>query len=221
MIKLTLIVIALLTCCLQEALAADKKLSRTPAETKSIYTMNIARYTTWPALSDDKPATANNTSKPFVIGIIGRDPNKVAEPFKQELANGSGMLIKERSVEIIDLPKLGTRQMESQVIAMLEKCNLIFFSEDSESEWRELRALLKYRPIMTVSEITGFARQGGIVEYEYDEDAQRMYMIFNMQAIKDAGLAVSSTLLRLKVTKPLRMPPTGPGPVNAQPESRP
>ena len=221
MTRLTLIVAALLTCYLQEALAADKKLSRTPAETKSIYTLHIARYTTWPGPNNDEPATANSSSKPFIIGIVGEDPNNVAEPFKQRVANGSGMLIKERSVEIIDLPELGTHQMESQVIDTLEKCSLIFFSEDSESEWHELRALLKHRPIMTVSELTGFAKQGGIVEYEYDEDAQRMYMIFNMQAIKDAGLAVSSVLLSLNMIKTLGMSTTRSGAVNAQPESRP
>jgi hypothetical protein len=165
--------------------------------------MYIAEYTKWPDAADEKKPPQSNADEPFVIGIVGNDPNNIAEPFKQKIESISGMVINERSVELIDLPELGTRQMESQVVEALENCNLLFFSEDSEAEWYELRALLKNLPIMTVSELEGFASQGGIVEYEYDEAAQRMYMIFNMQAIKDSGLVVSATLLNLKVVKPL------------------
>ena len=183
--------------------AADRKIEKTPAEIKSIYTMYIAEYTKWPDAADEKKPAQRDADKPFVIGIVGNDPNNIAEPFKQKIASISGMAINERNVELIDLPELGTRQMETQVIEALENCNLLFFSEDSEAEWYELRALLRNRPIMTVSELDGFASQGGIVEYEYDEAAQRMYMIFNMQAIKDSGLVVSDTLLNLKVVKTL------------------
>ena len=87
--------------------------------------------------------------------------------------------------------------------AALDECDLLFFSIDSHDIWAKLKPVLLNRPIMTVSEIPGFAQQGGIVEYEFDRSAQKMFMIFNMQAMRDAGLVINARLLALDISKPL------------------
>ena len=101
------------------------------------------------------------------------------------------------------MPSIGAFENDQHVSSVLGDCSVLFFSEDSQTEWAKLQPLLMGRPIMTIGELQGFALQGGMVEYQYDQAAQRMYMVFNMLALKEADLVVSAKLLGLKISRPI------------------
>jgi hypothetical protein len=187
-------------------------MERTPSEVKSLYVKYVAQYTTWP---DDISEVGNSEMgngvglrEPLVIGLVGPDPNGVIELIRGVVQSDDGMAIKQRPVTLIDFPSLTANAQRRAVVAALDKCHLLFFSEDSESDWSELKPMLQGRAIMTMSELPGFAVQGGVVEFEYDQSAQRMYMIVNIQALQDAGIVMSANLLKLKkIIKPLNNKP--------------
>jgi hypothetical protein len=53
------------------------------------------------------------------------------------------------------------------------------------------------KPILTVSELPGFAESGGMIElYQMDD---RIRFKVNLQSIREAGLELSSSLLKLAV----------------------
>jgi hypothetical protein len=191
--------------CLYASGAMAQQLLRTEAQTKALYTKSIAEYTTWPTPADQ--GTAENGTEveptPFVIGIVGDDPNKVIEPIRTSINSPKGLSIGGRTVRLLMFPSVFANAKRSKVQAALDECHLLFFSTDSQDAWQKLKPMLLNRPIMTVGEIQGFARQGGIVEYEFDRSAKKMYMIFNLQAMKDAGLVINARLLDLDISKPL------------------
>ena len=53
-------------------------------------------------------------------------------------------------------------------------------------------------PIVTVSEFEDFASKGGVIEYFIDVNEGKVRMIVNMDAMKRAGVVLSSRILRLK-----------------------
>ena len=177
-----------------------QELASTPTEIKAVYTASIAQFSTWPVAEGADPPTE---SEKFVIGVVGDDPNDVMDPLLERIKSKKGLKIHGRPVEVVDLPAIGAFESDQHVSAVLGDCSLLFFSEDSQTEWAKLQPLLKGRPIMTVGELQGFALQGGMVEYQYDQAAQRMYMVFNMQALKEANLVVSSKLLGLTISRPI------------------
>lgn len=182
--------------CMSGAAVFAEELVRTPAQTKAVYTAYLADYSTWP------DAAAGSSEGNFVIGVVGRDPNDVMDPILERISSAKGMILKERPVVVVNVA-VGELTGEQQLSAVLGDCHMLFFSADSHAEWLRLKPLLDGRPIMTVSEMPGFARQGGMVEYEYDPGAQKMYMIFNMRALKEADLLVSARLLSLKISRPI------------------
>ncbi len=184
--------------------AYAQSLERTATETKAVYMKYIAQYTTWPDTGASSAPDAGG-NKPMMIGVVGPDPNGVIEVIRARVMSDKGMTIQRRSVVLMDFPSLTANAERRSVMEALDKFDLLFFSADSQSDWVKLKPMLQNRPIMTVSELPGFAVQGGIIEYDYDQKARRMYMIVNMQALQDAGVVLSASLLDLKIIKPLNL----------------
>jgi hypothetical protein len=87
-----------------------------------------------------------------------------------------------------DVPRL-TRE--------LQKCEVLFLSEDAFVQWSELKPMVEAQPILTVGESDGFARGGGVVEFYPDTKADRLFMKINLQALRRSGVALSATILSL------------------------
>ncbi|HEV8574245.1 MAG TPA: YfiR family protein [Dehalococcoidia bacterium] len=143
-------------------------------EVKAAYIYNFATFVEWPAAAFSQP------NSPIVIGIVGKDPfgatfDRVVE----------GKAINNRPLVVRRL-KWGPE---------VRQCHILFVSVSEKDKIGRLPELLKGAPVLTIGETTGFARNGGIINFFLDE--ARVRFEINPQAARQAGLSISSRLLSL------------------------
>ena len=156
---------------------------------KAAYLYNFAKFIQWPdtAFEDDKA--------PFVIGVLGDDP------FGRILDDTvKGKKIAERSVTI---RRFSWKEEEDRT--SLKDCHILFISGSEQNRRDEIFAALKGHPVLVVSDIHEFARDGGMVEFVLEEG--RIVFEITREALEKAELKVSSRLLKLaRIVEPRRRP---------------
>ena len=121
------------------------------------------------------------TNSPIVIGILGEKNlfgSSLNEVTKDESVHGHPIEIRLfRSIEQIDT------------------CHILFINPIPADSLPPIFEQLRGRPILTVSDIEDFAKKGGMIRFVTVQNKIRFRI--NVQAAKDAGLVLSSKLLRL------------------------
>lgn len=172
---LLLVFLAALVCPVQ--LRAENAMQR-EYEIKAAYIYNFINYIDWP--ENAFPASGGT----ITIGVVGQTP------FGAALAVLNGKQVKGRTValkQIID-PK------------DLDQCQIVFINSSEKAHLPELLEKLKDSRVLTVSEIDGFAEQGGIINFISEHNKVRFEI--NPDAARRLGLNISSELLKLaKVVK--------------------
>ena len=145
---------------------------------KAAYLYQFAKFVEWPAESFE------SDEAPLVIGVIGQDPF-------------GGVL--DRTVEA---KQIGGRPIEIQRFAggredagALEQCHGAFICESERRRPYYIHSVLNERSILLVSDIPGFARDGGMIGLVLEEG--RIAFEINRESLENAGLKVSSKLLKL------------------------
>lgn len=160
----------------------------TAADVMAAYLRYIAELTTWPRRA------AGSAAQPIRIGVIGADPNGVMDPMRARIESPGELEAQGRPLRLLDLnPRLDASDPET-----LASCDLLFFSEDAEQDWERIRPILDGLPIVTVSELDGFADQGGMVEYFVEHRSGKVRMKVNLTAMRAAGVTFSARFLALK-----------------------
>lgn len=162
------LILLLLSQQLQPAVApADSYASQ---DVKVAFIYNFAKFVNWPETDD---------TAPLVIGILGQDPF------------GPALLkIKNKTVH--------GKALEIRAVRTLEEardCQLLFICQSESNRLRRWLGNLKDQPILTVSDINGFAGQGGMLEL--GEIGQRIQFFVNLDRITAAQLHVDAQLLKL------------------------
>lgn len=139
---------------------------------KAAYLFNLARFVDWPSLPPDEMS----------ICVIG---NPALGAYLQEL---SGRTVKERVLHVA---------LNGDVIP--DRCQVLYISRTSD-QWPALAQQLKGSSVLTVSDLEGFARHGGIVGF-YREGG-KIRLEINTRAAEEANLKISSKLLELARTLP-------------------
>lgn len=142
-------------------------------EIKAAYLYNFINYIDWPA--DALPPLGGT----LTIGIVGENP------FGSAFDPLNGKKIKGRT--------LAVKQISSA--KDLESCQIIFICTSEKSRLAEIFGQLKEARVLTVSEIDGFASQGGIINFISEHNKVRFEI--NPDAAKRLGLTISSELLKL------------------------
>lgn len=142
-------------------------------QVKAVFLFNFALFTDWPATAFADAKT------PLVIGVAGDDP--FGEFLNQVVA---GEKAKGRPIEI----KRYGHASEAQ------GCHILFVSDSEKRRIDDDLAPLGTQPILTVSDISRFARRGGMVEFFTTRGRIRLRV--NLQNARAAGLTISSKLLR-------------------------
>ena len=164
------------------------------ADVMAAYLRYIAALSSWPAeatLGDD---TAPDVDRPILIGVVGGDPNGVMVPIRTRVDSEEGLLAQNRPIRIVDL-KFPAADGEDH--DLLASCAVLYLSEDAGGEWQRIQTVVDSRPIITVSELEGFAEQGGMVEFFIDRRSSKVRMKINLPAVQEAGITISARILSL------------------------
>jgi len=147
----------------------------------------FSQYIQWPKNSD-----VNDRSKPFVIGVIGKNPfGSILEAAYSREENK----IKDKKVEIRYILK-----MEE-----IESCHILFISKSVDMELEEILAITRGKPILTIGETKGYAEKGVLFNLYISRDEIRFEI--NALALRESRLIPSSQLLSVaKIVGPLEAP---------------
>lgn len=153
-------------------LRAESALQR-EYEIKAAYLYLFINYVGWTA--DQLPPAGG----PLTVGILGESPfGPALEPLK-------GKQIKGRTIAV---KQLGSAKD-------LEQCQIVFICTSEKSRLPEILGQLKDAHVLTVSDIEGFAEQGGIIKFISERNKVRFEI--NPEAARRTGLTISSELLKL------------------------
>jgi hypothetical protein len=145
----------------------------TEYDVKAAFLLNFVRFVDW---SD---RMRGDTDKELILGIAGEDR------FGNALNLIRGAKVKSRTLVIKNVVDSNS----------LINCDILFISSSEKDRLPTLMAALKDLPILTVSEIEGFAQRGGIINFIIVEKKIRFEI--NPDAAKQVGIHISSQLLQL------------------------
>lgn len=135
------------------------------------YLANFMMYVDWP-----KEYVTQN----FIVCVLGTNP------FGKEMDVLNGQVVKGRSIRVItDVP-----------LAQARYCNMVFVSRSESGRLSGALLNLRQSPILTVSDIDGFADKGGVIEMFSTSDGSIAFRV-SQKSAQDVGLQVSSNLMRL------------------------
>lgn len=141
---------------------------------KAVFLFNFLQFVKWPPEAFPEPDT------PLRIGVLGEDP----------FGSALDEVVRDETVRDRPLVVQRSRRLED-----LQDCHLLFISRSESRRIEEILSQLRGRPVLTVSEIDGFARQGGVIAF-YPEGKKVRFEI-NADAGRHAELKLSSQLLSL------------------------
>ena len=141
---------------------------------KATYLFNFAQFVEWPA------AVFADATAPIVIGVLGDDE---FGPFLDQIVQGE---------KIKNRPLIVKR---SRTVAELKDCHILFISKSEESRLGAILASLESSNVLTVGEVEGFARRGGVINFFLDGEKLRFEI--NTDAADRCGLKIRSQLLSL------------------------
>jgi hypothetical protein len=147
---------------------------------KAAFLLNFVQFVKWPPVAFSTPGA------PFKIGILGDDPFGPAldETIRGETVSGHPLSV-----------------VRSRRLDDLRDCQMIFIARSEEGQLDQILEQLKGTPVLTVSELDGFANEGGDIDFYLSEDKVRFAI--NPQSARQNGLKISSQLLALaKIVQP-------------------
>lgn len=159
--------------CLVFALPAPaQKTTFDERDVKAVFLFNFVQFVDWPAAAFTSP------DSPVVIGVLGNDPfgrllDQVVE----------GEVVKGRQLSVERF-----RRVED-----IKVCHVLFISPSEAKSYEHILTVLSSRPLLTVGETADFTSRGMV---RFLAERNRVRLEVNMDAVKAAGLTISSNLLR-------------------------
>jgi hypothetical protein len=134
---------------------------------KAAFIYDMIKATQWPKARSDN----------LVICVLGRDP------FGAAWESIAGKPVNDRHLRITMLQ--GPKGFGG--------CDVLFVGTSERVRWPHIHADLASRPILTVSEMSGFSRDGGMVTLMNVDN--RLRFDVNLRAVRDAGLSINTDAL--------------------------
>jgi len=138
---------------------------------QAAYLYQFTRFVEWPAAE---------TASPLIVCVIGHDP------FGEAL----DLAVQDRRV--------GGRRVTVRRLPDAEgagACSLAFLPAGESARLPALQQAVRNQPVLLVSDIRDFARNGGMIGFF--RDADRLRFEVNPAAAEEAGLRISSRLLSI------------------------
>jgi hypothetical protein len=175
--------LVLLTFCFSDFAAAQ---ASKEYQIKAVLLLNLTRFVSWPDAAFAGP------DSPIVIGIVGRDPfgDALDEVVKGEQVNG-------RSIVVERYP----------TAEQIRPCQILFVSRSEKAHIKQILARAQNKPVLTVSEMEGFAGSDGGMVRLFVNEQKRVRLEVNLQAVEAHDLKLSAKLLQVaEVTRGRPMP---------------
>lgn len=140
---------------------------------KAVFLFHFAQFVEFPNKAFPQ------TDTPLVIGVLGDDPfgTYLDEVVRGESANNRRLTVERY------------RQPEE-----IKTCHILFISRSESERLEKIFAELKGRSVLTVGDMEGFAKRGGMIRFVQEKNKVRFRI--NIESAKAAGLTISSKLLR-------------------------
>lgn len=142
-------------------------------QVKAAFIYNFTRYVEWP------PEAMNSKDNAFTVCIIGQDPFGAAFSSVEGRAVGGRPLRVRREVRLEDSVH----------------CQVAFIADSEERRLQPMLKVLSSAPVLTISDIEGFAEAGGAIGLFVAEN--RLQFDANFATLQRANLKASSQALRL------------------------
>ena len=165
-----------LVCLLLALLTAFSTPARaqSPGEydVKAAYLYNFGKFVRWPESATKGPQ--------FLICVLGDDPfnGTLQSTVAGEMVNGKPAVVEHLTSARNASP-----------------CNILFISRSERNRVRHILDSIDIGGTLTVSDISGFAEEGGMIQF-VNEDGRIRFTI-NLPAAERAGLNMSSELLKV------------------------
>lgn len=139
-------------------------------QVKAAFLNKLIMFVSWPEPMQE--------SDQIVIGILGTNP------FKSYMKDIEGTV-------------RGKRVIAKQVFSAREarQCHLVFIGSSEKDRLPYIISTLAASPVLTVSDSSGWAKQGVMINFHLQQGSIRFEV--NIDAAKNAGLVMSSQLLKL------------------------
>lgn len=151
----------------------QKRAASDETEVKAVFLFNFAQFVDWPS-SKLPPDSA------IVIGVLGKDPfgKYLDETVANEIVNGHPLKV-ERYTNI----------------QRIENCHILFINPSRSIRVVDVLKKLGGKNILTVSDETNFAKQGGMIHFINENN--RIKLRVNLSSVKESEISISSKLLNL------------------------
>lgn len=152
---------------------------------KAAFLYNFIRFVDWP---EDKMPKG---SDPMVVGVIGKDPfGKELEIIARKPVKGKKLVVRNFSslsqVRDEDIPAL---------IEQMQQSHLVFVSASEKEHWSLILPDLAASAALTVSEVDGFLKAGGMIRFVREGTKGRF--VIHLKNTRQARLDIRAKLLRL------------------------
>jgi YfiR/HmsC-like len=146
----------------------------TDYDVKAAYLYNFGHFVEWPV----NVTTAKNES--FTVCVLGQDP---FGPVLDAALVGETIAGKRVAAKRISTPQ------ESG------NCQILFMASAEEGRIKQIMETLNKQAVLTVSDMPRFSQRGGMIQFVLEGNRVRFEV--NLTAVQQAGLSLSSDLLKV------------------------
>jgi hypothetical protein len=142
-------------------------------QVKAAFLHKFAKFVEWPSRAFSSDAD------PFMLCVSGNNPfGKALDTLQDKTVGNRKLVIK-----------------NYQSIEEAGKCHILFISSSEKSGLQQILKAVRNKQILTVGDTEGFAQSGVMINFVMQEG--KVQFEVNPQAVKQAGLTVSSQLLKV------------------------
>lgn len=170
--RIILLLLSLVLICKAPAYAQDYTQEY---KVKAVYLYNFTKFVSWP---ENTRAEASQTIN---ICILGKNP------FSSLLEPVTHMKSQDKSLTVEGIDDLHALEKKN--------CQILFISGSEKDTIADLLKKTDRRPILTVSDIDGFAQHNGMIGFVVKDGKVRLEI--NLSAARQAGLKISAKLLEI------------------------
>lgn len=144
-------------------------------DVKAAFVFNFLKFIEW-------PSQTFSDAKKISICIVGEIP--VADPFDD--LEGQDLMGKKLAVKHL------------RTLASVRECHVLIIAPSEERRLSAITDAVKGAPTLTIGDTEGFARRGVAINFSMENKKVRFEI--NAEAARQAGLKISSKLLKLAST---------------------